>query len=52
MTKEEAIQEFRLLIQQHGLRWGPKVPREAYERLQECNKLLTEADRRAALRPG
>lgn len=50
MTREQAIAEFRALVAQYGLQWRANVPREACERLNEVNKVLTtERDRREAL---
>jgi hypothetical protein len=49
MTKEEAKTAFRALVNQYGLRWTAAVPREAYERMDEVNKVLTEQDRREAV---
>jgi hypothetical protein len=50
MTKEEAAVAFRQLVAQYGIHWNNQVPREAYERVQEINKVLTTvAERRAAL---
>jgi hypothetical protein len=52
MDRDAAMREFRSLIAQHGVRWTGRTPREAYERLDQINKVLTEADRRAALQGG
>lgn len=47
--KAKAIATFRLLVARYGLQWTADVPREAHIQLAECNKRLTEKDRRAAL---
>lgn len=49
MTREQAKEEFRRLVQNYGLRWRGDVPREAWERMAEANKVLTVDDRREAL---
>ena len=49
MTKQEAIATFRALVARHGLQWNARVPAEDYARLAECNKVMSETDRRAAL---
>ena len=49
MTKEAAIATFRNLVRTYGLEWSTDVPRSAWASLAECNKVLTEADRRAAV---
>jgi len=45
MTRDEAIQAYARLLLQYGLRWGPKVPREAYEQMTEISKILTLDER-------
>lgn len=49
MTRDEAVATFQRLIARYGLYWTASVPRAAYELLAECNKLMTETDRRMAL---
>ena len=50
MTREEAEKTFRELVRRYGLQWNAQVPREAWDQLNEVNKvLITEADRRRAL---
>lgn len=51
MTREEAMAEFRRLVSLYGLQWTPRSGADAaaFERLEEVNKVLTEADRREAL---
>lgn len=49
-TKEEAVTAFKALIARYGVVWTPEVPASAYTRLAECNRFLSEADRRAAVR--
>jgi hypothetical protein len=49
MTREEAIIEFQQLVARYGLQWRADVPRDAWDRLAEINKILTASDRRAAL---
>jgi len=49
MTKEEAQAAFRALIQQYGIKWTAKVPREAWDLLHEINKVLDVDGRREAL---
>lgn len=49
MTKEQAIEAFRALVQQYGIKWTKDVPPEAWSKLKECNEHLSEADRRKAL---
>lgn len=43
------MEAFRELVNRYGLRWSHNVPRWAYNRLAEINKVLNEADRREAL---
>lgn len=49
LSRTEAMDKFRDLVRQHGLQWTAAVPKEAYEQLRECNKVLTTKDRREAL---
>ena len=49
MTQEEAKASFLGLVRQYGLRWGPQVPRHAYELMNRCNAVLTTTDKREAL---
>lgn len=51
MTREEAMRQFAALVRSHGLRWtAQSVPsKAAWEALERCNAVLTEADRREAL---
>jgi len=49
MTKQQAIEAFRDLCRRYGIMWTVDVPRSAWDVLHACNKVLTEADRRAAL---
>lgn len=49
MTKEQAIETFRNLVQQYGLKWTKDVPPEAWEKLHQCNEHLTESERRETL---
>lgn len=49
MSHAEAMAKFKKLTQQYGLQWTAAVPKEAFEQLQECNKVLTTKDRREAL---
>jgi hypothetical protein len=50
MTKTEAMDAFRRLIALYGLKWTATTPMRAYVELANINDILTEADRRAALR--
>ena len=45
LTREDALRQFRALVANYGWRWGPNVPAHAYERLEQCNLVLTQADR-------
>lgn len=49
MTRQEAMEKFKTLVQQYGLQWTASVPRGAYNQLAACNKVLTMKDRREAL---
>ena len=49
MTREEAMERFKNLVNRYGLQWTASVPKEAHIELAEINKVLTEADRREAL---
>ncbi|MHC2552406.1 hypothetical protein [Bradyrhizobium elkanii] len=49
MSRDEAMQRFRVLVDRYGTQWTSSVPREAHIELAEINKVLTEADRREAL---
>ncbi len=49
MTRETAMETFRGLVRQYGLQWTARVPREAYDKLNACNQVLNEKDRREAL---
>ena len=49
LTRTEAMTKFRELVGQYGLQWTAAVPKEAYEQLRECNKVLNTKDRREAL---
>jgi len=49
MTKEEAMERFRKLVDRYGLKWTASVPREAHEEMAEINKVLNEKDRREAM---
>lgn len=49
-TKEQAQALFRQLVRKYGLEWTASVPREAWDLLNACNELLTEDDRRDALK--
>lgn len=51
-TREEAAAAFLELIRQHGMEWTAKVPLEAWERLDQVNKILGHADRLALLTTG
>jgi len=50
LTREQAISEFRALIARYGLCWTAAVPREACDRMAAVNRVLTEKDRREAIR--
>jgi hypothetical protein len=50
MTKAEASRRFRALVAIYGMRWTGSVPKAAWDELAEINKVLTENDRRAALK--
>jgi hypothetical protein len=49
LTREQAKEQFRLLVAKYGLQWDSKVPAEAYEQMNRVNRVLTTADRREAL---
>jgi hypothetical protein len=49
ITKEEAIERFKQLIGQYGIQWTAAVPREAFDALADCNRVLNADDRRRAL---
>jgi hypothetical protein len=49
VTKDEAVARFRELTRRYGVQWRADVPREAWDELNKCNEVLTEADRREAL---
>lgn len=49
MTKDAAISQFKALTARYGLQWTAAVPREAYDQLAACNRVLTTSDRREAL---
>lgn len=49
MTKDAAMTRFKALVARYGLQWTAAVPREAYDQLAECNRVLTTRDRREAL---
>lgn len=51
MTREEAKRAFAALVKQHGLQWTARqnIPQTSWDKLAECNKVLTENDRREAL---
>ncbi len=49
LSRTEAMTKFKELVQKHGLQWTAAVPKEAYEQLRECNKVLTTKDRLEAL---
>lgn len=49
MTREEAIETFRVLTRRHGLQWRADVPREDWDRLREVNEVLDHNGRREAL---
>ena len=49
LTREDALRQFRALVANYGWQWGPNVPACAYDRLRQCNLVLTGADRRAAV---
>ena len=51
MKREEAMQEYRILIGRHGLEWTPRtVPDQvSWDKMEQINKLLTTEDRREAL---
>jgi len=48
-TREQAIAAFRALVARYGLQWTAQVPREAYDQLAQCDRVLSERDRREAL---
>lgn len=50
MTTEKAKRRFAEMISLYGVQWGASVPREAYEELAALNKVLSEDDRRSAMR--
>ena len=49
MTREEAEKTFKDLVRRYGLQWTATVPREAWDKMAEVNKHLTEEDRRRLL---
>lgn len=49
MTHKEAAETFRAIVLRYGLRWNASVPRSAYDKLAECNRILTSRERRMAL---
>lgn len=49
MDRETAIAKFQALVKRYGLQWTASVPREAWDTLAECNKVLNEEGRRTAL---
>ena len=49
LTRDQAMAEFRALTSRHGLRWTADVPRHAWDRLAEVDRVLDEKDRREAL---
>jgi hypothetical protein len=51
MTRDEAMTEYRALVNRYGLQWTARnVPdQEAWLRMSAVNEVLTTADRREAL---
>ena len=49
-SQEKAALAFRDLVNRYGLQWDAKVPKEAHDRLRECNRFLDEKGRRRALK--
>lgn len=49
MTRDEAMNEFRALVNRYGVQWNASVPAAIYDRLNKINTVLTERDRRTAL---
>jgi hypothetical protein len=49
MTKQQAADAFRRLVAHYGLQWTATVPRAAYDEMAEINKVLSAAEKRAAL---
>lgn len=50
MTRDEAMTTFRELVRRHGLRWTARdIPQVHWDLLNDCNKVLTEDDRREAI---
>lgn len=51
-NRDEALKVFTALVARYGLRWTAAQPRAAYDLLAECNKYLSESDRREAVQGG
>ncbi len=49
LTREQAIENYKVLVRKYGIQWTARVPREAYDQLNACNAVLTTQDRRQAL---
>ncbi len=49
MKHSEALATFKQLVRTHGFVWNKLIPLPAHALLAECNKVLSEADRKAAL---
>jgi hypothetical protein len=49
LSREEALATFLKLTSRYGTHWTSAVPKEAYDQLAACNRVLTERDRRDAL---
>ena len=47
-SKLLAREKFISLINEHGVFWTTKTPQSAYDELKECNKFLSEQDKRSA----
>jgi hypothetical protein len=43
MTEAEAVKSWEHLIWRYGLRWGPEVPRSAYELVTEIRRSIPES---------
>ena len=42
MTRDEAMNEFRALVNRYGVQWNASVPAAIYDRLNKINTVLTE----------